>query len=449
MKYEIIKNPNPILRRPTDEVVAFDMELQNFIDGMVATMREYKGIGLAAPQIGESKKIIACEFVPDEGSEEEAVPLTIICNPEIKQSSAEQCKMVEGCLSFPGLEIIVERPKEVTVKGKDRYGNDIEIKADNMFARVLQHENDHLNATLMVDHIKELNLVFFGTGDFGALALESLLNDPGYKIKAVVTGEKILHSRGKKSDLNNIKRIAEENHLKVFLSKKLRNENDIIQKIKDLKPDLGIVVDFGQIIPKEVFDIPVHGTLNIHPSLLPEFRGSSPIQSFLLSGKKVTGVSIIKINEGVDSGPIVSQVEVKVTESANFKILYDYLSELAANLLLDSLPYYILGHLKPEEQKEAEATYTKTFKKEDGEVTEKDSANTVLQKIKAFYPWPGVFIEKKGLKIQITAAHFEKNGEFVVDRVKPAGKSEMNYSDFVNGYKIELTFQSQSGKFTL
>jgi len=441
MKLEVLKNPNPILRKETEEVANFDMELQNFIDSMVETMRDHNGIGLAAPQVGSCQKIVVIEFQPSKDDPEQEIPLTVICNPVISDSSKEDCKMVEGCLSFPGMELIVERPKAVTVKGKDRYGNDIEIKADNLFARVLQHEIDHLNATLMIDHLKELNIVFFATGEFGTHALKSLINDPQYNVKAVVTGEKLIEKRGKKSDANAIKKIAKDAGLKVIVSKKLRNEADIIEQIKKIHPDVAVVVDFGQIIPREVFEIPIHGTVNIHPSLLPLLRGPSPIQSFLLSGERTTGVSLIKINEGVDSGPIISQVEVKTTGSENFQILFDYLSELGANLLLDSLPYYVVDHLKAKEQDESAATYTKVFKKEDGKVTLSDSGRDVMNKIRAFYPWPGVYIEKNGLKIQVTAGHLDREGMFVVDRVKPAGKNEMNYSDFVNGYKIELTFK--------
>ena len=178
MKLEIRKTDDPILRQPTEEVASFDIDLEKTIDDMIETMRIDNGIGLAAPQIGTSQKIIVCEFSGDEEAKVPAIPLTVICNPRITASSKENCRMVEGCLSFPGMEILVERPKTITIEGFDRYGKEIKISAEGLYARVLQHENDHLNSILLIDHIKELKTIFIGTGSLGVPALEALSVDP-------------------------------------------------------------------------------------------------------------------------------------------------------------------------------------------------------------------------------------------------------------------------------
>ncbi|MFA7244085.1 MAG: methionyl-tRNA formyltransferase [Patescibacteria group bacterium] len=442
MKLKVFKDGEPVLREATEKVESFDMELQTLIDNMVDTMREHNGIGLAAPQVGHSKKILVCEYQTDEEDEEEGYkkfPLTILCNPKIKKASSEQCKMVEGCLSFPGMELVIKRPQKITVTGQDRYGKPIEISADNIQGRVIQHEIDHLNSTLFVDHIKEVSVVFFGTGNFGLHTLESLHRDPQYKVKAVITGSSEKLARGKKVDANNIKLLANKLKIPVIEVKTLKDDK-AFKQIKSLKPDLGVVTDFGFIIPKKIFTIPKYKTLNIHPSLLPKYRGTTPIQSAILNGDHKIGVSIIKIDEGVDSGPIIAQTSIKLSGSENYQILHDYLSELGASLLLTALPYYITGDIKPVIQHEKKATYTKILKKLDGEVVPETSGVEVDRMIRAFYPWPGVYTDIKGKRIQITAAHLDKEKHLVIDRVKPAGKNEMSYDDFKNGYREELTF---------
>lgn len=443
MKLKVFKGKDPILREPTKEVEAFDMELQNLIDNMVDTMRQYNGIGLAAPQVGQSKKIIVCEFQPDDGSKEEEgyekFPLTVLCNPKIKKLSKEQCKMVEGCLSFPGMELVVKRPKEITVEGTDRYGKLVEITADGLYGRVLQHEIDHLESTLFIDHIKEVSVIFFGTGNFGIHALESLHRDPQYKILSVITGNAFNVKRGKKIENNPIKEMAKKLGVPIIEVTTLKDEK-IKGKISKLKPDLGVVTDFGFIIPENIFSIPKYGTVNIHPSLLPKYRGSTPIQAAILAGDKEIGVSLIKIDQGVDSGPVIAHTQIKLSGSENYQILHDYLSELGASLLLTALPYYITNDLKPEAQNDKKASYSKILKKEGGKVTLQTSGIEVDRKVRALYPWPSVYIELNNLRIQIISVHLDKDENLIVDRVKPAGKNEMSYEDFKNGYKIELTF---------
>lgn len=449
MELKIFKNGEPILRLPAEKVENFDMELQGLIDNMIETMRQNAGIGISAPQVGASKKVLVVEYEGDKKEEKEsgkkdemAFPLTVVCNPKLTRVSEDKCKMVEGCLSFPGLELIIKRPKEVEIEGQDRYGKKIKISADKLFARALEHEFDHLNATLMIDHLEKVSVVFFGSGVFGVKALESLTRDPQYEIKAVVTGQGGRSLvRGMESDTNAIRNAAKKLKLPLLEIKTLKDEKTL-EKIKKLKPELGVVCDFGFIIPKNIIDIPERGIINIHPSLLPEFRGPTPIQSTILSGVKKTGVTIMLIDAGVDTGPILSQAKISLRQTENFDILHDHLSELGAALLLNTIPYYLTGELKPLPQKNSNFGKTKLISKEDAEVKLSDKGIEVERKIRAFSKWPKVYIVHNDKRIQLTAGHIDKEGNFIIDRVKPEGKKEMNYADFQNGYHIDLTFRA-------
>jgi methionyl-tRNA formyltransferase len=437
MKLEIKKTNDPILRQPAEDVISFDMELQEIVDNMIETMRANNGIGLAAPQVGISKKIIVCEFPGDEEAKIPPIPLTVVCNPKITSASKEICKMVEGCLSFPGMEILVDRPKEITIEGLDRYGKEIKISTKGLHSRVLQHENDHLNSILFIDHMKEVRTIFIGTGSLGVPALEALAVDPQYKIEMVITSHFEATSRTKNDNL--IEEIAKKYNLPIIKTKNINSE-DIVGKIKALKPELGIMADFGQIIKKDILDIPKYGIINIHPSLLPKHRGPSPVQQTILDGDKKTGVSLILTSEKMDAGAIISQASIKLLGSETSTILKDYLAKIGASILLNSVPFYITGDLKPIAQDENKATFSHLFHKTDGLIDQKTDPTEIERKVRAFDQWPKVYTIAKKMRIQIIATHFDKEGNFVIDRVKPEGKKEMSYEDFKRGYRVTLTF---------
>lgn len=441
MILKIRKTDDPILRQPAEEVVDFGHEFQFLVDNMVDTMRKNNGVGLAAPQVGIAKKIFVCEFTGDPDSDLKEFPLTVIANPEIVEYSKEKRRMVEGCLSFPGMEILVSRPEKIIIKGQDRYGKPIEIKACDLYGRVLQHENDHLHSTLLIDHIEESKVLFIGTGTLGEKSLELLAKDAQYKICTVITGEpKKIIKRGKKRQENPIIMIAKKYNLPIIETNNIK-DSALIEKIKKLKPDIGIMADFGQIVPEELLNIPTHGVINIHPSLLPKYRGPSPVQQVILDGEKLTGVTLILTSAKMDAGDIISQVEVEISSGETCAILKEYLGETGASLLLNSIPYYLAGDLKPIKQDESKATYTKIFKSEDGQVDNSTPAKVVERKIRALNPWPRVYTIVDRKRILLLAAHFEEDGALSIDRVKPEGKAEMSYQDWARGYKKVLEFK--------
>lgn len=443
MKLDIKRTTDPILRTPAEKVEIFDEELEKLIDDMIETMRSSNGIGLAAPQVGVSKRVLVCEFQGDKEREDgkyPPIPLTVLCNPEIIEQSKEEINMVEGCLSFPGLELLIKRPKKIKIKGLDRYGKEISIEADGLYARVLQHEFDHLNSTLLIDHLQSIDVVFIGTGTLGVPTLERLAADPQYHIKLVVTGD--IKTTGRKSTeiVNPIAETAKKYNLPLIKTENINSES-AASKIREANPQLGIMADFGQLIKEEVLLIPPFGIVNIHPSLLPKHRGPSPVQQTILDGDKISGVCLILTTKKMDAGDIISCVSVKLQGSETSTILKNFLAEIAATHLLNTIPYYLAGDMVFTIQNEKNVTFSRLFKKEDGLVDKDTPASIVERKIRAFDVWPKVYTIVKGKRVQLLAAHFDRDKNLLIDRVKPEGKKEMSYDEFVRGYHTKLEFR--------
>ena len=205
-------------------------------------------------------------------------------------------------------------------------------------------------------------------------------------------------------------------------------------KIENYRPDLIIVAAYGQILPKEILDIPKYGCLNVHPSLLPKYRGPSPIQAAILNGDNEAGVTIINMTEKVDAGPIISNSKFKIQNSKlTYKELHDELAKLGAKLLLKTIPEWIAGKIKPKTQDETKATYTKIIKKEDGRIDWKKPAEYIERQVRALNPWPGTytFYKSKILKILKTEII---NDKLIIKEVHLAGKKPMSFEDFFRGH---------------
>lgn len=436
--FSIICDPNPLLRMPTKEVASFDVATQEAIDKMIRTMRKNNGVGLAAPQVGLLNKIIVleCETKKDSENNEEDedldFPLTIVLNPKIKSSSKQQCQIIEGCLSFPGLRAGVKRPKEIIVSGLDRWGKKQEIKASGFFCRVLQHEIDHLNGILMVDHIKPVRTMMVSSMDLGVPALKIIAKNPIFEPLGLISAKD--HDKNTLNQFNIVKE-AKDLGLPVNFWK---NDKQVMELLKAKKPDLLIVAGFGKILPKEILEFPKYGVLNIHPSLLPKYRGPSPIQQTILNGDKEAGVSIMKLNEKIDEGDLLGQMAVKLSGYEDQTVLRNAMASLGSELLADLLPYYLTGELKPYSQHTEGVSYSKLVKKEDGLILESDTPETIDRKVRAYYGWPTAYTFIGEKRVQITRARLDDKGKLIIDKVKPEGKKEMTYSEFKRGYKGEL-----------
>ena len=235
-----------------------------------------------------------------------------------------------------------------------------------------------------------LKTVFFGTSEFAVPALKGLLNF-GYNVLAVVTQPEKPVGRARVVMPSPIKKAAIENNIPVFEPHNLKKDEEFFEQFKNLNVDLCVVAAYGKIIPSRYLEIPKYGFLNIHPSLLPKYRGPSPIQTTIMNGDRETGVAIMKVDEEMDHGAIlrITNYELRITDY--YKKVEDDLSKLGAELLIDTLPKYISGEIKPQEQNHSRATFTKLLIREDGRIDWSKTAEEIYNQIRALNPEPGTW----------------------------------------------------------
>lgn len=265
-------------------------------------------------------------------------------------------------------------------------------------------------------------IVFFGTPEFSVKILEAMKNADYVPVAVVTAPDK---PRGRKMLMTPtpVKTWAEKNNISV--------QHDP-SNLKSPNPNLFIVASYGKILPKEILDIPKHGTLNVHPSLLPKLRGPSPIQTAILQGEEKTGVTIMLLNERMDEGPILAQQELSLSLwDIGYPTLEGKLAELGGQLLTKTIPKWLSGKIKPIEQNDNQATYSKIIKKSDGEINWSEPPEIIERKIRAYTPWPSAYTFDNGKRIIITKAHLNEQGEIIIDQIKPEGKKEMNFLEFL------------------
>ena len=199
----------------------------------------------------------------------------------------------------------------------------------------------------------------------------------------------------------------------------LKRDAEFLQKFKELKPDLCVIVAYGKIIPKDYLNLPKYGFVNIHPSLLPKYRGPSPIQSAILNGETETGVSIMLADEEVDHGPILNSNKQQATSNKSYKEIAKELAELGAKLLIETLPGYIGGAIKPKPQNHSEATFTKMFSREDGKISWPQTAEQIYNQIRALYPEPGTWTTWNGRILNIIETELARKGNHCTDDLPP------------------------------
>ncbi|MEK7453038.1 MAG: methionyl-tRNA formyltransferase [Patescibacteria group bacterium] len=311
--------------------------------------------------------------------------------------------------------------------------------------------------------MKDYKIIFMGTPEIAEKSLQKLINFQKYKPSLVITQEDKPIGRNRIVTSPPTKILAEKNNIEVWQPKNLRDRNFLL-KIREFSPDIIIVLAYGKIIPKEIIDIPKFGILNIHTSLLPNHRGASPIQHSILEGDKITGVTIIKIDEILDHGPIIAKKEIGVSDDENQESLHLKLANLGADLLLETLPLWLEEKIIPEEQDHKKATFTKILKREDGEIKDGYGAEKIDRMFRAFSPWPGVYIVLKGkdgkdFKVKLTKLSISNcqegkeklylnkdrelvlktsNGSIILKEVQPESKNKMSGEAFYSGYIQKL-----------
>jgi methionyl-tRNA formyltransferase len=234
-------------------------------------------------------------------------------------------------------------------------------------------------------------IVFMGTPEFAIPILKKLIDEyTGGQLVAVVTQPDQPSGRGRRLASPPVKLLAERYALPVLQPKSLRTP-EVLAELRVLQPDLIVVAAFGQIVPPAILELPRFGCLNVHASLLPRWRGAAPVAAAILAGDEVTGVTLMKMDAGLDTGPILTQRDLTVTSDDTSQSLGERLARLGAELLSDTLPDWLAGKIQPQPQDEALATYAPKIDKEQGRIDWTQPADKVVRKVRAFYPWPGAF----------------------------------------------------------
>ena len=245
----------------------------------------------------------------------------------------------------------------------------------------------------------KLRVVFMGTPEFAVPPLEHLVLNQ-YQVVAVYTQPDRPVGRGRSVVFSPIKRVALAWELPVMQPASLKGR-ETVEQLAGFKPDVIVVAAFGQILPQSVLDTPRYGCVNIHPSLLPRFRGASPVASAILAGDEFTGVSIMLMDAGLDTGPVLARAQIPIARRDTTGSLTTKLSLIAARLLQEVLVYWPRGELTPRPQNEAEATYSGPVTKEAGEIDWHLSAVDIWRRVRAFYPWPGCYTRWQGKLLKI------------------------------------------------
>ena len=290
-----------------------------------------------------------------------------------------------------------------------------------------------------------------GSPEFSLPTL-SKLNDLA-NVVGVVSQPDRPAGRGRQLQSPPIKTLADQLGIPTIQPERL-SEGWAMEQLRLWAPDLIVVAAFGQILKKAVLDLPRLGCINVHASLLPRWRGASPIQAAILNGDKTTGITIMKMDVGLDDGPILTQREISIKDDMTGGMLSDSLSALGAKVLVEILPSYINGMIAPLTQDHSLATYAKKLTKADGALDFSQSARQLRQKVYAFNPWPGTFFEYDGRLIKVHLAHAHdtydpepfahyiingkpaigtNQGLLVLDRLQPAGRQSMSGEAFLNG----------------
>jgi methionyl-tRNA formyltransferase len=300
-----------------------------------------------------------------------------------------------------------------------------------------------------------MRLVFMGTPEFAVASLKSLvLND--YRVIAVYTKKDKLAGRGQELSFSAVKREALALGLNVVQPGSLRKP-EALAELASLAPDVIVVAAFGQILPPEVLRLPKYGCINIHPSLLPLHRGAAPVMSAILAGDTWSGTSIMQMDEGLDTGPVLAQGQVLVRDDDTTASLSEKLSIISAHMLIDVLPRWIRGEIPPRPQDETQASYFKPVEKEAGEIDWSKTATELWRQVRAYQPWPGSFTRFNGKVLKIleacpveggrqeaigTVVEMGKGcgvvtgcGTLELRRLQIEGKQAMSAADFVRGQR--------------
>ncbi len=307
-----------------------------------------------------------------------------------------------------------------------------------------------------------LRIIFMGTAELSCASLEKIAADKHFSVAAVVTQPDKPKGRELKLQPSPVKLVAERWQLPVLQPARARDES-FVSQLRELKPDLIVVVAYGQILPQTILDLPAHGCLNVHTSLLPKYRGAAPIQRAIADGEVETGVTIMKMDAGLDTGPVLSIRPTPILPTDDSQTLHDRLARLGADLLVETIPGYVSGKIQPQPQPPEGVTYAAKIKKEDGRIDWNLPARKTWNRLRAFTPWPGGFtllpgetrlqllkvwkaevVEQSGKAGEILAA--DKTGitvacgqdALLIKELQREGGKRLTAEHFLSGYPLSV-----------
>jgi methionyl-tRNA formyltransferase len=304
--------------------------------------------------------------------------------------------------------------------------------------------------------MRPARILFMGTPEFALDSLRACL-EVG-EVVAVVTQPDKPRDRGQASSAPPVKRLALQHGLKVLQPTKLR-EAALMDSLRELSPDVALVAAYGKILPRELLELPLRGGVNVHASLLPRFRGAAPIQWAIAKGDPKTGVCLMKMDEGLDTGPVLACADVLIRSDETYASLWPVLAQLGAQLIRTHLPAYLRGELHPTPQPGEGVVLAPMLKKEDGLLDFRKSAAELERKVRAFQPWPGTFVHLRGKTLKIQRARLGDgsgppgtvlsstergievacgSGSLHLIELQPAGKRAMTAADFLAGHQISV-----------
>ncbi len=303
-----------------------------------------------------------------------------------------------------------------------------------------------------------MKVVYMGTPDFAVGALESIIK-AGHEVVLVVTQPDKPKGRGKEMQMTPVKKCALEHNIPVFQPVKIK-EADAVAYLRTFEADIFVVAAFGQILSSEILHMPKYGCVNIHASLLPMYRGAAPIQAVIINKEKETGVTIMQMDEGLDTGDMLMKEVIPIEADETGETLHDKLSELGADMIVKALVAIEEGTLTPEPQGDGKTCYASMLKKELGCIDWKKSADDIEHLVRGLYPWPGTYTFLNGKMMKICAvalSDISVNGEpgeicevtkeslivntgegtLEIKELQPEGKKRMTVHDFLLGNKLE------------
>ncbi len=449
---EIVQDGAPVLRE-TAKTVPDELfgtpELTHLIKDMEEALdKELEGVALAAPQIGVSYRVFIVRkdrtVLPPHThhNDSERTPpspllapeIEVYINPEIVRTSRKRAKKDEGCLSVRGVYGLANRHERVTIKAQRPDGSRVERGAGGLMAQIFEHEIDHLNGILFIDHAEHLvhvshgtghRFVFFGTPQVASDTL-SILIERGFVPEVVVTSSDAPKGRGLVLTPSETKTLALSHDIPVLTPEKL--DTEAIAMIQQYDCDYAIVVAYGKIFPETLIDSFPKGVINVHYSLLPKHRGATPLETALLAGDPITGVTIQKMVKELDAGDIIAQEATGIAHNETARELRPRLISMGAALLVDALPAYLSGDTVPTPQDASLASRARKLKKEDGLISLDASAEKNWEKYRAYADTIGTYFFENGKRMKIAKASY-KDGTFLIERVIPEGKREMDYTN--------------------